>query len=110
MITVSAAAAKRIWEILEEEGNTNFAFRISVVGGGCSGFKYNFSIIDPKWVNLDDYHVIETNGIKLVIDTMSMEYLDGSTVDFIKRLFSSEFKINNPKAKQKCGCGNSFGA
>ena len=109
MISVSKAAVERIYEIIAEEGNTDLAFRISVVGGGCSGFKYKFSIVDPKWVDKDEHYLIETNGIRVMVDSISMQYLDGSTLDFIKRLFNSEFKIINPKAKQSCGCGNSFG-
>ena len=109
MISISKAAVNRIREILAEENSTDYGFKLSVVGGGCSGFKYNFAIIDPKWINKEEFHIIETNGIKLVVDSISMEYLDGSTLDFIKRLINSEFKDINTKAKQSCGCGSSFG-
>jgi iron-sulfur cluster insertion protein len=109
LILVTQNAADYIQKILKEEGD-NLVLRISVKGGGCSGFKYDFSLVDPTWINLEEYVLVESAGVKVILDTISGQYLEGSTLDFKKRLFSSEFVLYNPKARNTCGCGNSFSA
>jgi len=103
-IGVSSAAADRIKDILanEPEGTK---FRMSVSGGGCSGFQYNFEIVQEQ--NADDM-VIEKNGITVLVDSISQMYLEGSELDFSDDLIGAAFKVNNPNATAGCGCGTSF--
>lgn len=103
-ITLSVSAAKRINTILAKKPDMAF-LRISVEGGGCSGFSYKFDL--DKDVGTDDI-VIEKDGAKLVIDDMSAPFMDGSEVDFSTELIGAAFKINNPNATASCGCGTSF--
>ncbi|MDO8287680.1 MAG: iron-sulfur cluster insertion protein ErpA [Parvibaculum sp.] len=103
-ITVSARAAKRVAEILKtEEAGT--MLRVSVSGGGCSGFQYGFTLDDVK--DSSDL-VIETDGATVLIDSVSVMYLEGSEIDFVNDLIGSSFKITNPNATASCGCGTSF--
>jgi len=99
------SALRRIAELIKSDSNHNSALRIAVDGGGCSGFMYQYQLVEL--VNADDY-VLEQDGIKIAIDPLSQQFLAGSSVDFIEELGSSYFQINNPKATAKCGCGNSF--
>ncbi|ABS64627.1 iron-sulfur cluster assembly accessory protein [Parvibaculum lavamentivorans DS-1] len=103
-ITVTDNAAKRIARILEGEGE-GVMLRVAVQGGGCSGFQYGFTLDD---LQNDDDLVIEKNGVKVLIDSVSVEYLAGSEIDFVDDLIGSAFKINNPNATAACGCGTSF--
>jgi iron-sulfur cluster assembly accessory protein len=103
-ITVSDAAANRIAKILaKEEGKS--ALRVSVEGGGCSGFSYKFDLAESA--EADDI-VIEKNTATVLIDPVSVEYMDGSEIDFIDNLMGQSFQIKNPLATASCGCGTSF--
>jgi iron-sulfur cluster insertion protein len=103
--TVTANAAKRIAELIKQKDTKMLALRIAVDGGGCSGFMYQYKLTDS--IDNDDY-IAEKNGVKVAIDPISQDFLDGCSVDFIEELGNSFFQINNPKATAKCGCGNSF--
>jgi iron-sulfur cluster assembly protein len=102
-VTLSANAAKRITEIMAEQ--KRHALRVAVVGGGCSGFSYTFDFADAP--DEDDL-VVERDGAIVVIDSMSLEFLTGSEIDFTDELIGAAFKINNPNATSGCGCGTSF--
>ena len=103
-ISVSDAAAKRIAAILAKEAGKS-ALRVSVEGGGCSGFSYKFDLADAA--DVDDI-VIEKNSAKVLIDPVSVEYMDGSEIDFVDNLMGQSFQIRNPLATASCGCGTSF--
>ena len=103
-ISLSAAAAARIRAIGEREGRA-VMLRVAVEGGGCSGFQYQFDLVDV--VNDDDLK-IERDGAAALVDLMSLTLLKGSEIDFIDELAGAEFKIRNPNAKSSCGCGVSF--
>jgi iron-sulfur cluster insertion protein len=101
----SDAAASKVRTLIEEEGNDELALRVYVTGGGCSGFQYGFSFDEA--VNGDDT-VVEKNGVKLLVDSLSYQYLVGSEVDYKEGLEGSQFVIRNPNASTTCGCGSSF--
>lgn len=102
-VTVSARAAKRIAEILRVEP-AGAMLRVSVEGGGCSGFQYRFDI-DRR---ADDDIVIVKDGIEVLIDPVSINYMAGAEIDFVDDLIGSSFRVNNPLATASCGCGTSF--
>ena len=104
-LSISPSAAERIAQLIEMEDNAALMLRVSVSGGGCSGFKYGFSLDDGT---ADDDRVFEGNGVKVVIDEASLELLAGSEVDFVEELGASYFAMKNPNAKSVCGCGTSF--
>ncbi len=103
-VTLSNSAAKRISEILSSQ-NEKTALRISVEGGGCSGFSYKFNLVENP---ADDDFIIDQSDSIIVIDSISLMYMDGSEIDFIDNLMGQRFQINNPKATKNCGCGTSF--
>lgn len=103
-MTVSARAARRIAEILEAEQGP-MMLRLSVTGGGCSGFQYNFTLDDSR---MDDDLVIEKDGATVLVDPMSLEFLAGAELDFADDLIGAAFKVVNPNASSSCGCGTSF--
>ena len=103
-IQVSERAARRIGEILKAEP-AGTMLRVSVEGGGCSGFQYKFDMEREK---ADDDIVIERDGATVLIDETSLELLDGSTIDFVDDLVGQSFRITNPNATSSCGCGTSF--
>ena len=103
-ITVSERAARRIGEILKGEPNGTM-LRVSVEGGGCSGFQYKFDIERAKAA--DDL-VINRDGAVVLIDPISVNYMAGSEIDFVDDLIGASFKVKNPQAKASCGCGTSF--
>ena len=103
-VTVSDSAARRIGEIVANEPPDTM-LRISVEGGGCSGFQYRFDLTQQS--DNDDL-IIEKNGIRVLIDPVSVEYMAGSEIDFVDDLIGAAFKINNPLAVAGCGCGTSF--
>jgi iron-sulfur cluster assembly accessory protein len=103
-ISLSPAAAQRIRAIGQAEGR-DVMLRVAVEGGGCSGFQYQFDLVDAA--EPDDLRV-ERDGAAALIDEMSMVMLKGSVIDFVDELASAEFKIRNPNAKSSCGCGVSF--
>jgi len=104
-IGLTENCAKRIAKLKEMEGNPDLMLRVTVLGGGCSGFQYKFGLDDT--VN-DDDKTFELNGTLVVTDEVSLDLLTGSVVDFIEDLGGSFFKIENPNATANCGCGTSF--
>ena len=103
-VTVTERAARRIGEILGQEP-AGTMLRVSVEGGGCSGFQYKF---DTEHERADDDIVIQQSGATVLIDPVSLNYMAGSEIDFVDDLIGSSFKVNNPKATASCGCGTSF--
>jgi iron-sulfur cluster assembly accessory protein len=103
-ITVSERAARRIGEILKAEP-AGTMLRVSVEGGGCSGFQYKFGMEQAK---TDDDLVIAREGATVLIDPVSQQYMAGSEIDFVDDLIGAAFKVKNPKATASCGCGTSF--
>jgi iron-sulfur cluster assembly accessory protein len=103
-VTVTDRAARRIGEILRGEP-AGTMLRVSVEGGGCSGFQYKF---DTERQRANDDVVIEQSGATVLIDPVSLNYMAGSEIDFVDDLIGSSFKVNNPKATASCGCGTSF--
>lgn len=105
---VTPAAVKKVAEIVSEYEEDNLGLRISVKGGGCSGFQYNFELDHPQ---ADDLVADLNENVQLMIDAMSNMYLDGATLDYKDDpLNGSAFTISNPNAKTSCGCGSSFSA
>jgi len=104
-VSLSAAAARRIAQLIAAEGNPALMLRLAVSGGGCSGFQYGFSFDDAR--NEDD-RVFERDGVKLVVDETSLDLLVGAEVDFVEDLVGSSFQVRNPNASSSCGCGSSF--
>jgi iron-sulfur cluster assembly accessory protein len=103
-ITVTERAALKIGEILRQEP-TGTMLRVSVAGGGCSGFQYKF---DTERSRAEDDIVIERSGATVLIDPISLNYMAGAEIDFVDDLIGSAFKVNNPQATASCGCGTSF--
>lgn len=101
------SAANKVKELIEEEGNPALKLRVFVTGGGCSGFQYGFTFDEE--VNEDDT-TMEKNGVTLLIDPMSYQYLVGAEIDYSEGLEGSQFVIRNPNATSTCGCGSSFSA
>lgn len=104
-IRISERAAGRIAKLVAQEDSDGAMLRITVSGGGCSGFQYGFSLDDKK---NDDDRLFERDGIGVVIDEASLDLLKGSEVDFVEDLIGSYFAITNPNASSTCGCGTSF--
>ena len=105
VLDFTEAAARKLQSLIDEENNPDLKLRVSVYGGGCSGFQYTFSLDEEKTA---DDRSVETNGVTLLIDNMSYQYLAGSAVDFQEGLEGAMFVVNNPNAKSTCGCGASF--
>jgi iron-sulfur cluster insertion protein len=106
MITVTDSAVEKIVDIIAEENNPKAKLRTFVQGGGCSGFSYGFTLDEEQ--NEDDF-VIEKSGVTILIDSMSMQYLQGASIDYKEEIMGSQFVISNPNAQSTCGCGSSFG-
>ena len=104
-LSLSASAAKRVAWLLEQEEQPDLMLRVSVSGGGCSGFQYGFSFDDT--VNPDD-RTFERDGATAVIDEASLELLAGSEIDYVEELVGASFQVKNPNAASSCGCGASF--
>lgn len=98
-------AANKVKQLIEEEGNADLKLRVFVSGGGCSGFQYGFTF--DEVANEDDT-VLNKNGVQLLIDPMSFQYLAGAEIDYQEGLEGSQFVIKNPNATTTCGCGSSF--
>lgn len=98
-------AASKVSALIAEEDNQDLKLRVYVTGGGCSGFQYGFTFDEA--VNEDDTQ-IEKNGVTVLIDAMSVQYLNGSEIDYTEGLSGSQFVIRNPNASTTCGCGSSF--
>ncbi len=105
MVEVTEAAVRKVKALLEEEENQNLKLRVFVTGGGCSGFQYGFSF-DEK-INDGDL-CIEKDGIHVVIDPLSLQYLMGAKIDYTEGLQGARFVVENPNATTTCGCGSSF--
>jgi len=105
MITVTESAKAKIFDLLIEEGNPDLKLRTFVQGGGCSGFSYGFTFDEIQ--NEDDFEM-PLGESKILIDAMSMQYLQGASIDYEEDLQGSQFKITNPNAQSTCGCGSSF--
>lgn len=101
------SAANKVKELIVEEGNDALKLRVFVSGGGCSGFQYGFTFDEA--INEDDT-TLEKNGVTLLIDSMSYQYLVGAVIDYTEGLEGSQFVIKNPNATSTCGCGSSFSA
>jgi iron-sulfur cluster insertion protein len=99
------AAVIKLKELIEEEGNPELKLRVFVQGGGCSGFQYGFTFDEDQ--NEDDFD-IEFNGVTLLVDSMSAQYLQGATIKYTTDSMGSNFSIDNPQATTTCGCGSSF--
>lgn len=104
-ILVTEAAVRRAQVLIEEEENPDLKLRVFVTGGGCSGFQYGFSFDENK--NDGDMEISE-DGVRILIDPMSFQYLMGAEIDYLEGLQGARFVINNPNAKTTCGCGASF--
>ncbi|MDR1849469.1 MAG: iron-sulfur cluster insertion protein ErpA [Zoogloeaceae bacterium] len=98
-------AVSKVRELIAEEGNPELKLRVFVTGGGCAGFQYGFAF--EETVNEDDAH-FEKDGVTLLIDQMSYQYLVGAEIDYTEGLRGSQFVIHNPNATSTCGCGSSF--
>lgn len=105
MITITEAAQAKIAEVLAEENDAKSRLRMYVQGGGCSGFQYGFTIDDEQ--NEDDF-IIPAGSSSVLVDSMSIQYLQGAVVDYKDDLEGSRFSISNPQASSTCGCGSSF--
>ena len=99
------SAANKVKQLIDEEGNAELKLRVFVTGGGCSGFQYGFTFDE---VTNEDDTVMEKNGVTLLIDPMSFQYLVGAEIDYQEGLEGAQFVIKNPNATSTCGCGSSF--
>lgn len=106
MIVITDSAAAKIADLMAEENTPGLKLRTFVQGGGCSGFQYGFTFDEEQ--NDDDF-VLEKNGVMILVDSMSMQYLQGAEIDYREDLMGSAFSIKNPNAQTTCGCGSSFG-
>ena len=106
MITISESAKTKIKDLLYEEGNPKLSLRTFVQGGGCSGFSYGFTFDEE--INEDDFQ-LPLDEFRVLVDSMSMQYMSGVEIDYKEDLQGSSFSIKNPNATSTCGCGSSFG-
>ena len=106
MITISESAQKKITDLLVNENNPNVSLRTFVQGGGCAGFSYGFTLDEEQ--HEDDFE-IPVGNFKILVDSLSMQYLQEATIDYKEELMGSSFTISNPNATTTCGCGSSFG-
>ena len=104
-LQVTPSAVAKVKELVDEEGNANLKLRVFVTGGGCSGFQYGFSFDDEV---AEDDTIVARDGVEVLVDALSIQYLQGSQVDYEVGLEGSRFTIQNPNAKTTCGCGSSF--
>jgi iron-sulfur cluster insertion protein len=104
-IEFSKQAADRVRQLIVDEGNEALKLRVFVAGGGCSGFSYGFTFDDEV---AGDDAVVERQGVTLLVDPLSYQYLLGSEIDYVENLQGAQFVVNNPNASATCGCGNSF--
>lgn len=104
-LILTSAAARKVRELIEEEGDPSLKLRVYISGGGCSGFQYGFEFSSA--LEADDLEV-QAEGVSVVVDPISLQYLDGASVDYTESLHGAQFVIRNPNAKTTCGCGSSF--
>jgi iron-sulfur cluster assembly accessory protein len=103
-IKITDAAASKLGELLAGQDDADQALRVAVKGGGCSGFQYALALDKRK----DDDHVFEHNGVQVLVDKVSMQFVFGSEVDYVEGLQGAGFAVNNPNVVAACGCGSSF--
>lgn len=105
-ITFHSAAAKKVKEIIQEDSDvsSDSHLRVFILGGGCSGFQYGFTFDAKK----DEDEAVVTDGVTLVVDPLSLQYLNGAEIDYSSDHFASQFTIRNPNVQATCGCGSSF--
>lgn len=104
-LNFTAAAAHKVRQLIDEEGNQELKLRVYIQGGGCSGFQYGFEFDEQR---AEDDVAIENDGVTLLVDPLSLQYLMGAEVDYTENLQGAQFVIRNPNAKTTCGCGSSF--
>jgi iron-sulfur cluster assembly accessory protein len=104
VITMTTAAADKVRELLTQENDPSLALRIFVAGGGCSGLQYGMTLDEEQ----DGDTVLQQEGFRVLLDEMSIGYIDGSEVDYVDSLMGAGFTVNNPNAVSSCGCGHSF--
>ena len=107
LLVFTDSAARKVGELIREEGNPNLKLRVFVSGGGCSGFQYGFTFDENEE---EGDTCVENQGVRLVIDPMSFQYLGGAEIDYREDLEGAQFVIRNPNAQTTCGCGSSFSA
>ena len=107
MLTVTESAAKKVQDLRLEEGKPECGLRLRVVGGGCSGFSYELGWEDALQ---EGDQIVESGGVKVFVDPMSVQYVGGVEIDYVDNLYGSGFSIKNPNATGTCGCGHSFQA
>lgn len=108
-IVITESVVKKVNELIEEEGQPDLKLRIFVQGGGCSGFQYGFTF--DEITNDDDFtfeKCVDENKVSFLVDSMSFQYLQGATIDYVEDLQGAQFVIKNPNATTTCGCGSSF--
>lgn len=105
LLQFSTAAATKVRELIAEEDNTALKLRVYIHGGGCSGFQYGFEFDEQQ---SEDDLAVQTDGVTLLVDPLSLQYLMGAEVDYSESLHGAQFVIRNPNAKTTCGCGSSF--
>jgi iron-sulfur cluster insertion protein len=101
----TSAAAHKVRTLIEEEGNPELMLRVYISGGGCSGFQYGFSFDDAR---AEDDVALTRDGVTLLVDPLSLQYLAGAEIDYAESLSGAQFVIRNPQARTTCGCGSSF--
>jgi iron-sulfur cluster insertion protein len=106
-LTFTRSAAGKVRELIAEEGNDALKLRVYIQGGGCSGFQYGFEFDEEQG---EDDVAVRTDGVTLLVDPLSLQYLMGAEVDYSESLHGAQFVIRNPNAKTTCGCGSSFSA
>ncbi|MFO1408108.1 MAG: iron-sulfur cluster insertion protein ErpA [Steroidobacteraceae bacterium] len=106
-LTFTDSAATKVGQLIREEGNPNLKLRVFVSGGGCSGFQYGFTFDENEE---EGDTCVENQGVKLLVDPMSFQYLEGAEIDYKEDLEGAQFVIRNPNATTTCGCGSSFSA
>ena len=104
-LNFSDAAALKVKELIDEEGDQSLMLRVFISGGGCSGFQYGFTFDQAEG---DGDTIVENQGVKLLVDPMSIQYLSGAEIDYTEGLEGAQFVIRNPNATTTCGCGSSF--
>lgn len=106
-IVFTDSAAQKVAGLIQEEGNDNLKLRVYITGGGCSGFQYGFTFDEE--INDDDTQIVK-EGVTVLIDSMSIQYLSGAEIDYKEDVSGAQFVIRNPNATTTCGCGSSFSA
>ncbi len=105
ILAITDAAASKVRALLDDEGNADLKLRVFVTGGGCSGFSYGFTFDEEQ---AEDDAAVERDGVTVLVDPMSYQYLVGARIDYREDLSGSQFVVDNPNASSTCGCGNSF--